>query len=46
MNKIIKRYFKEFGYKPTIAELYRLYTIGLLTLSDKEVNIIIKINNR
>ena len=40
MNKIIKRYVKQFGYKPTLAELKNLYTMGLMRLSDKEENIL------
>ncbi len=40
MKAIIKRYVKQFGYKPTLAELKNLYTMGLMRLSDKEENIL------
>ena len=41
MKTIIKRYLKQFGYNPTLAELQDLYTRGLIRLSDKEENSLI-----
>ena len=40
MKQIISRYIKKFGYTPSIYELHSLYTQGLLSLSDKEENIL------
>lgn len=42
MKTIIKRYLKQFGYNPTIAELHDLYTRGLMRLSDNEENALLK----
>ena len=41
MKQIIIRYIKKLGYTPTIYELYNLYNQGLLSLSDKEENILL-----
>jgi len=41
MKQIISRYIKKFGYTPTIYELHSLYTQGLLSLSNKEENILL-----
>jgi len=38
MKKFIENYIKKFGYKPTIFELFSLYTQGVLILTDKEEN--------
>ena len=42
MKEINKRYRKVFGYTPTLAELKKLYTSGLMRLSDNEENALIK----
>jgi len=42
MNNLISKYEKKFGYKPTIGELYGLYTQGVLELTDEEENLLIK----
>lgn len=41
MKQITSRYIKKFGYAPSIYELHGLYTQGLLSLSDKEENILL-----
>lgn len=41
MNTIFKKFEKKYGYKPTINELHTLYSMGSLTLTDKEENTII-----
>ena len=46
MKTIIKRYIKKFGYSPTISELYDLYTQGMLKLSDRDENELIKKYNQ
>lgn len=43
MNNYIKKYEKKHGYKPTVQELYSLYTQGGLVLSDKEENELLKL---
>jgi len=42
MKTIIKKYKKKFGYNPTIYELNNLFKQGLLKLSDKQENELIK----
>jgi hypothetical protein len=42
MKSLISRYEKKFGYKPTIGELYSLYTQGVLILTDEEENALLK----
>lgn len=41
MKQIISRYIKKFGYTPSIYELHSLYNQGLLSLSDKQENILL-----
>jgi len=36
MQKLIATYEKQFGYKPSVQELYSLYTQGELTLTDEQ----------
>lgn len=42
MKKIIKMFEKKHGYKPTIYELYTLYTSGAISLTDSIENELIK----
>lgn len=42
METINKMFEKKYGYKPTIFELYPLYTSGLIFLTDKLENELIK----
>lgn len=36
MQKLIATYEKQYGYKPSVQELYSLYTQGELTLTDEQ----------
>lgn len=36
MQSLLDRYEQKHGYRPTLAELYSLYTQGQLVLSDTE----------
>jgi len=42
MNNLLKRYAKHYGYTPTVAELYSLYTQGELSLNDTDENTLLK----
>lgn len=42
MEKIIKYYEKNYGYKPTIYEIENVYRSGCITLTDKEEDEILK----
>jgi len=44
MYKFIKKYQKKYGYKPSMPELYSLYTQGELILTDIEEDILLKLN--
>ncbi len=36
MQKLIATYEKQYGYKPSVQELYSLYTQGELMLTDEQ----------
>lgn len=38
MKAIIKKWKKEYGYEPTLNEIYSFYTQGCLILTDQEEN--------
>lgn len=42
MKKIIKMFEKNYGYKPTIFEVYQLYTSGSILMTNKIENELIK----
>ena len=42
MKKIIEMFEKKYGYKPTIFELYPLYTSGLIFMTNSMENELIK----
>ena len=45
MENFIKKYIKKYGYEPSIYELFNLYTIGELILTDEEENELLKTFN-
>lgn len=42
MDKILNRYENEYGYVPSISELYDMYTQGELSLNDTDENTLLK----
>ncbi len=38
MKSIIKKWKKEYGYEPTLGEIYNYYAQGCLILTDQEEN--------
>ena len=45
MQQFIKKYRKQYGYAPSIYEIYNFYTDGLLNLTDEEEDTLNKLIN-